>query len=97
MEKCANAVKAEYEKRSDKCDKDSAENTSGTGSFRTELAFFDGITIFSRTIGAFGEVNMGYDKFLQKFARKAAAKQEGLSHSLLAPSRCRIRETIRQM
>ena len=30
---------------------------------------------------------MGYDKFLQKFARKAAAKQEGLSHSLLAPSR----------
>ena len=59
-------------------------DTSDSGPFLNALESYEGGGIFPIAIGAFGETNKEVDKFLQRCARLASARQEGVSLSPLA-------------
>ena len=66
------------------CDVKFAMDTSDSGPFLTALESYEGGGIYPIAIGAFGETNKEVDKFLQRCARLASARQEGVSLSPLA-------------
>ena len=84
VDKKAEWIRKDYILKCKQCDVKYAVDTSDSGPFLTALESFEGGGIFPIAIGAFGETNKEMDKFLQRCARLASARQEGVSLSPLA-------------
>jgi hypothetical protein len=71
-------VKKEYTAKCKKCDERYAGDNSGSGPFLGALESYSGGGIYPITVGAYGEINKEFDAFLQRCAKLAAARQDGI-------------------